>query len=159
MSRGIESVSLFYASSNRPYVLCTTSPSDRRNENGGEWPFISPVHSGRISVPKQMEHSFFNLGESLPIIAGAVSTHGNVVAMLENTGNLILCSLARSENGGICPSGEVKVLKSILSKHKNSLLSSTSLRFHHDKDNKRVYLFAVDIKGKVIRIGFSSHGL
>jgi hypothetical protein len=106
-----------------------------------------------------MEHSFFDLGESPPIIAGAVSTHGNVVAMLENTGNLILCSLARSDNGGICPSGEIKVLKSILSKHKNSLLSSTSLRFHLDKDNQHVYLFAVDIKGKVVRIGFASRDL
>lgn len=110
-------------------------------------------------MPKQLEHSFFVLGESRPIIAGGVSTQGNVVAMLENTGNLILSSLAHNDSGGICPSGEIVTLKNILSKHTNSLVSSTSVRFHLDEDNKHVYLFAVDIKGKVARIRFASRDL
>jgi hypothetical protein len=136
--------------------MCTTSPSTRRNQNGGEWPFISPVHLSPVKVPEQLEHSFLALGKSPPAIAGAVSAHGNLVAMLENTGKLILCSLAPSSKGGICPSGTPVILNKMLSQHKNSLMSTTSMRFHLDKGKMHLHLYAVDIKGKVIRKSFAS---
>jgi hypothetical protein len=132
-------------------VFCTTVPSDRRHENGGEWPFISPVHLGPATVPEQLEHAFFGLKKSAPMIAGAVSADGRIAAMLESSGTLILHALEPSENGGICPSGQPVVFKKVLGKHNNALLSNTSIRFHFNEDSKRLCLFAVDIEGRIFR--------
>lgn len=115
---------------------------------------MSPVHLSPATVPEQLEHAFFDLKKSAPMIAGAVSADGRIAAMLENSGNLVIHALRPSEKGGICPSGEPVVFKKVLGKHNNALLSNTSLRFHFSEDNKQLCLFAVDIEGRIFRSRF-----
>jgi hypothetical protein len=88
------------------------------------------------------------------MLAGAVSSDSRVVAMLENSGNLILHSLRPSDKGGIGPSGEPVVLKKVLAKHNNALISDTSMRFYFNEDKKRLCLFAVDVEGRIFRNTF-----
>ena|SRR5436190_11856990 len=148
----MESATMFYAPSGNPFVLCTTSPSLERELNGGEWPFISPVASSPATVPAHLEHRFLQLGKSKPILAGAVSVNGYLVAMLENTGILHLFSLTSREGGGLRTAGSPVVLTKKLWKGKMSLISTTSLRFHVDKTV--LYLLAVHFDGTVIRKRF-----
>jgi hypothetical protein len=134
--------------------LCGTWPSGRRTEHDGEWPFISAVHSGPVKeVPEALQHDFsVLLGKSSPILAGAVSSHFNVAALLENTGNLLLFSLTSEPGWGIRPSDSHKVIKKAVSRHDTSLKSSTSVRFCFINDTH--YLFAIDVQGKICRKEF-----
>lgn len=155
-ARGIESASLFYSPSKRPYILCTTSPSSRRSKHNGEWPFISPVNLGPVrKVPLELQHDFSALGNSLPILAGAVSSCINVAAMLEDSGNLLLYTLINGPGGGIHSGGSHVVIKNAVSKRNKSLMSSTSVRFCVQEDTLISYLFVIDIKGKICKKAFT----
>lgn len=146
------SATIFYAPSGNPYVFCTTSPSAHRASHLGEWPFISPVASLPATVPLQLEHSFYQLGRSKPILAGAVSPSGHLVALLENTGILILFSLIPGEGGGLSPAGEPVVLTKRLWKGIMSSVSTACLRFC--QDGTSLYLLAVHIDGTMIIANF-----
>src|SRR2546430_8756186 len=99
----LKSATLFTSPSKRPYVLCTTSPSAERElnkENGGEWSFISPVVSSPAILPKSLSHRIEQLLGS--IIAGAVTSVGEVLAVVESTGKIRLFRLNRQLDGGLC---------------------------------------------------------
>ncbi|KAG9230140.1 hypothetical protein BJ875DRAFT_499399 [Amylocarpus encephaloides] len=101
-ARGIESVSFFTTSSSHSYVLCTTSPSSRRKDNGGELPFISPIPDCPAEVPAELQHDCSALGESRPMLAGAVDASGSVAAMLDNEGTVVITRLGSSETFSLC---------------------------------------------------------
>jgi hypothetical protein len=74
----------------------------------------------------------------------------SIVALLASTGTLMLFSLIPSEYGGLRNAGKPVELREKLSKHEKSLMSTAALRFHVGKD-ECLYLFAVDVKGKVVK--------
>ncbi|KAI9861443.1 MAG: hypothetical protein M1813_005340 [Trichoglossum hirsutum] len=146
-ARGIECAVLFnYADSRNPYVLCTTSPSPERARYGGEWPFVSPVASSPAKVPPGLEHPFENLGKSKAIHVGAVSPDGRVAALWDATKSLILVPLSPSSRGGLHTRTPIILEEKLESRPS---MSPTSLRFRVESD-KCLYLYAIDVKGKVV---------
>ena len=145
---------MFKSSSGNPYVLCTTSPSNERALHGGEWPFISPAVSLPTTASEQLEHTFKVLGKSKPILAGAASRNGHLVALLQRNGTIILFSLIPGECGGLRPNEEPVFLTKKLceSDISSGSLSPTCLRFRDGIDI--LDLFAVHVEGthgRVIR--------
>jgi hypothetical protein len=135
-----------YADSRNPYVLCTTSPSPERARYGGEWPFVSPVASSPAKVPPGLEHPFENLGKSKAIHVGAVSPDGRVAALWDATKSLILVPLSPSSRGGLHTRTPIILEEKLESRPS---MSPTSLRFRVESD-KCLYLYAIDVKGKVV---------
>lgn len=148
-SRGITSAVLFNSPSTKPYVLCTTSPSNERAVNQGEWSFISPIGSSPAVVPQKLEHSFSSLGKAKGILAGAASTSGKVIALLDEQGFLRIFRLAGIPTGGLCSLGNPVILDHRLSKQQR--LSTAAIRFQECDASLRLELFAIDIQGVVIR--------
>src|SRR2546423_3257621 len=96
------SAAVFHSLSNRPYVLCTTSPSDERWKHGGEWSFISAVADSPASVPPNLQFDFCRLGKlEKGIVAGAASSDGKVVALLNQKGQIKLFNLDAKTGGGL----------------------------------------------------------
>jgi hypothetical protein len=143
------SAAIFHSPSNRPYVLCTTSPSDERWRHGGEWSFISAVADSPASVPPNLQFDFCQLGKlEKGIVAGAGSSDGKVVALRNQKGQIKLFSLNAKTDGGLYSAlEEPVVLKERLAAE--TVVSSGCLRFQ--SQDGRLFLFAVDLQGKVIR--------
>ena len=148
-ARGATSATLFQTVSTNPYVLCTTSPSQERSNNNGEWSFVSPVGAGPARVPQQLDHHLWRLRQARAIIAGAASPDGSVIALLEETGKILLMPLVAQDGGGLAALDPI-VLDARL-KSQNSA-SPTALRFCEVE--RRVCLVAVDPDGTVIRLHF-----
>jgi hypothetical protein len=143
------SAAIFHSPSNRPYVLCTTSPSDERWKHGGEWSFISAVADSPASVPPNLQFDFCQLGKhEKGIVAGAGSSDGKVVALLNQKGQIKLFSLNAKTDGGLYSALEEPV---VLEKRlaAQTVVSRGCLRFQ--SQDGRLFLFAVDLQGKVIR--------
>jgi hypothetical protein len=143
------SATIFHSPSNRPYVLCTTSPSDERWKHRGEWSFISAVADSPASMPSALQFDFCRLGEhEKGIVAGAASSDGKVVALLNQKGQIKLFTLNAKTGGGLHSALEEPVaLKTRLAAQTTA--SSGCLRFQ--SQGGKLFLFAVDLHGKVIK--------
>ncbi|MCJ1436360.1 hypothetical protein MMC27_005739 [Xylographa pallens] len=148
-ARGATSATLFQTVSANPYVLCTTSPSRERSANNGEWSFVSPVGAGPAQVPQQLDHHLWRLQNAKAIIAGAVSPDGSVIALLEETGRILLMPLVAQEGGGLSALDPIALDKRLRSQKS---ASPTALRFCMVE--RRLCLVAVDPDGTVIRLPF-----
>ena len=151
-SDGVTSAALFQSPSNRPYVLCTTSPSNERERNGGEWSYISPVADFPAIVPPELDQNLIALRKAPAIVMGAASPHGDIVALLEQTGKLWLFPTMEIKHGGYPSWEESTILEKRLCEQRRP--SNTCLRFHFRQDENRLCLYAVDVKGKVIKKSF-----
>jgi hypothetical protein len=90
----------------RPYILCTTSPSTEREVDGGEWSFIAP-----LSIPFATwanERAYHCLKQvqgtnspHLHIHASAISPQGNFVALLDSNGHICLIPIRSRKGGGM----------------------------------------------------------
>ena len=145
-AQGVTSASLFQTASLKPYILCTTSPSTERSRNDGEWSYVSPIGPGPIKVPPQLDHNLWRLGKAKAIIAGATSLDGTVIALLEETGRILLMSLVAEDGGGLSSQDPICLDKQLKSRKK---VSPTALRFC--EVDRRLCLVAVDPQGIVIR--------
>ena len=145
-ARGVTSASLFHASSANSYILCTTSPSSERSRYGGEWSYISPVIPLPATIPAQLDHSLWRLRECKAILTGAVSPSSNLIALLEETGRVLLMPLVAEASGGLSSEDPVFLDVGLAEQQK---ASSTSLRFCQVGQN--LCLVGVDTKGKIIR--------
>jgi hypothetical protein len=143
------SATIFHSPSSRPYVLCTTSPSDERWKHGGEWSFISAVADSPACVSPILQFDFYALGKrEKGIVTGAASPDGKVVALLNQKGKIKLFTLKGKTGGGLYSAlEEPLILKEKLAERKSA--SSGCLRFQ--SQNGSVFLFAIDPEGKVIR--------
>ncbi|MCJ1379436.1 hypothetical protein MMC17_002537 [Xylographa soralifera] len=148
-ARGATSATLFQTVSSNPYVLCTTSPSRERSKNNGEWSFVSPVGAGPAKVPPQLDHNLWRLRKAKAIIAGAASPDGSIIALLEETGNILLMSLVAQDGGGLSSLDPITLDVSLKSQKS---ASPTALRFC--EVDRRLCLIAVDPEGTVIRLYF-----
>jgi hypothetical protein len=146
---GVTSVCLFYSPSFRPYVLSTTSPSNERFRNGGEWTYISPVSDTPSGVPEELDQNLWRLrDDAKAILTGAATPNGDVVALLEQTGKVLLFPLGPGRDGGLVNSQEPIKLNKELSKQQKA--STTSLRFCTKGTNRQLHLYAIDTKGRVV---------
>ena len=148
-ARGATSATLFQTVSLHQYVLCTTSPSRERSTNNGEWSFVSPVGSGPAKVPAQLDHNLWRLCKAKAIVAGAASPDGSIIALLEETGRILLMPLVAQDGGGLSSLDPV-TLDAKLKTQRSA--SPTTLRFC--EVDRRLCLVAVDPDGTVIRLYF-----
>lgn len=154
----ISSTTLFNTSLSHPYVFCTTFPSLERVVYKGEWSFISPVGSAPVRVNNGLLHDLTRLGDSGPILAGAVSPHGRVIAMVErlgrHQGRVIIMPVVDAKAGGLSTLDPIVLHEGTLVVQDNEItsISPTAIRFHEMEQGFR--LIAVDIEGKVIRRDF-----
>jgi len=152
---GVTSARLFYSPSSHPYILSTTSPSTERVRNGGEWTYISPVSDTPSLVPKELDQDLCQLGTAGAILTGAASAYGDVVALLEETGTVLLFPLMPGKNGGLTlahPQQPIKLDKKLSRQEK---VSTTSLRFCAKGRDRQLHLYAIDTKGKVVWKSFN----
>ena len=149
---GITSASTFKGPSDTTYVACTTSPSSERYRNSGEWSFIlqlSYIRGPRLRPPNPSCHDLEQFKEHRALTVGCVSMKHNVLAVLEDSGDISIISLKSHEKGGICGGeGDAERLSEALCKQEKP--STSCLRF--DPDSGR--LFAIDPKGKIIVTDF-----
>ena len=145
---GVTSARLFYSPSSRPYILSTTSPSNERFRNGGEWTYISPVSDTPSRVPKELDQNLWRLHDARAILTGAATPNGDVVALLEERGKVLLFPLGPGKGGGLVNFQEPIKLDKELSKQQKA--STTSLRFCAKGENRQLHLYAIDTKGRVI---------
>ncbi|MCJ1283639.1 hypothetical protein MMC26_002970 [Xylographa opegraphella] len=148
-ARGATSAMLFQTVAANPYVLCTTSPSRERSKNNGEWSFVSAVGAGPALVPPQLDHHLWRLRKAKAILAGAASPDGSVIALLEESGNVLLMPLVAQDGGGLASLDPI-TLDSKLKSQKSA--SPTALRFCIRE--RRLCLLAVDPDGTVIKLLF-----
>jgi hypothetical protein len=147
---GVTSARLFYSPSSRPYILSTTSPSTERVRNGGEWTYISPVSDIPSLVPKELDQDLCQLGNAGAILTGAASASGDVVALLEETGTVLLFPLARGKIGGLALARCQQPIRLDRKLSKQEKASTTSLRFCAKGRNGPLHLYAIDIKGNIV---------
>jgi hypothetical protein len=142
------SATIFHSPSSRPYVLCTTSPSDERWKHGGEWSFISAVADSPACVSPILQFDFCALGKrEKGIVTGATSPDGKVVALLNQKGKIKLFTLKGKAGGGLYSAlEEPLILKEKLAERKSA--SSGCLRFQSQDGS--LFLFAIDPEGRVI---------
>jgi hypothetical protein len=152
---GVTSARLFYSPSSRPYVLSTTSPSTERVRNGGEWTYISPVSSTPSLVPNELDQDLWQLGKAGAILTGAATAHGDVVALLEETGAVLLFPLKPGKGGGLALPDFQKPIKLDKKLSKQRKVSTTSLRFCVKGKNKQLHLYTIDTKGTVVWKSFN----
>ena len=150
-ARGATSATLFQRASLNPYVLCTTSPSNERSKNNGEWSYISPVGAGPAKVPPQLDHNLWRLRKAKAIIAGAASPDGTIIALLEETGRILLMPLVAQDGGGLSSLDPISLDKKLKSQKS---ASPTAMRFC--EVDRSLCLVAVDPKGTVVRQHFTS---
>jgi len=144
--KGMTSVSLFKSPSNNPYILCTTYPSSERGLTG-EWPLISPVFNSSGPVRHDIQHSIKLLRD--PILVGAVTSVGELIAVLEASGKVRLLALDRGRDGGLhCPTYQNAALKFDKQLSKQESTHPTSLRFQETLEG--LHIFAIDLYGKLI---------
>ncbi|KAL9113858.1 MAG: hypothetical protein Q9227_001992 [Pyrenula ochraceoflavens] len=152
---GITSARLFDSPSGKSYVVVTSSPSSERSRNEGEYSFISPVdctaqHPVDLSP---LLHPLEKLAKHPAIRDGAVPRRGNLVALLEKSGGIVLLPLIADDGAGlITPSiagHQPPRLSSSLCQQRRSNMGS--LRF----DPPGTLLYAADTKGKLIRACFT----
>jgi hypothetical protein len=151
---GVTSAHLFYSPSSHPYILSTTSPSTERVRNGGEWTYISPVFDTPSRVPEGLDQDLCQLGNAGTILTGAATAHGDAIALLEETGTVLLFPLMAGKNGGLVPylQKPIKLDKKLSSQEK---ASTSSLRFCARGGNGQLHLYAIDTKGKVVWKSFN----
>lgn len=149
---GVTSAHLFYSPSSRPYILSTTSPSNERFPNGGEWTYISPVSDIPSRVPKELNLDLLRLYNAKAILTGAATPNGDVVALLEERGKVLLFPLAPGKDGGLMNLQDPITLSMELCKQQKA--SATSLRFCEKGTNRQVHLYAIDTKGRVVHKSF-----
>lgn len=147
---GVTSARLFYSPSSRPYILSTTSPSTERVRNGGEWTYISPVSDTPSRVPQELDQDLYQLGNAGAILTGAATAHGDVIALLEETGTVSLFPLVASRNGGLAPAYSQRPIKLDKKLSRQEKASTTSLRFCTKGKSRQLHLYAIDTKGKVV---------
>lgn len=153
---GITSATTFKGPSGTIYVACTTSPSSERYRNDGEWPFISPLSHARgpeLRPPNPPFHNLEQFKEHHALTVGCVTRKHDVLAVLEDSGEISILSLKNHEKGGICGEGNAERLSEALYKHEKP--STSCLRF--DPAGER--LFAIDTKGKIIMTDFEGRDL
>lgn len=150
---GVTSARLFYSPSSRPYILSTTSPSNERFRNGGEWTYISPVSDTPSRVPEELNQDLWRLRDARAILTGAATPNGDVVALLEETGKVLLFPLGPGKDGGLVSFQEPIKLDKELSKQQKA--STTSLRFCAKGPNRQLHLYAIDTKGRVVWKSFN----
>lgn len=154
---GVTSAHLFYSPSSRPYILSTTSPSNERIHNGGEWTYISPVSDTPSRVPEELNQNLRRLRKAKAILTGAATPNGNVVALLEKTGKVLLFPLGPGKGGGLVNFQEPIKLDKELSEQQKA--STTSLRFCAKGTNRQLHLYAIDTKGRVVWKSFNQEQL
>ena len=147
-ARGMTSAAMFSTPSQKPYILCTTSPSTERSRNDGEWSFISAVADSTALVPKKLTHSLYALQRDQEMTAGAASPRGDAIALLDKDGFLTLFPLAAEQDRGLHSEGKPIVLKERLSTQIGS--SATCLRFHVLPATDELWLYALDCEGKLV---------
>ncbi|MCJ1473208.1 hypothetical protein MMC13_001859, partial [Lambiella insularis] len=142
--RGVTSATVFKSASDKSYVLCTTSPS--RETHMGEMSFISPIASRPMNVPPQLHRSLWNLKKAKAMIAGAVSPMGHTIALIEETGRIVLMHLSPQNCGGLEELSPVTLDQKLV---RQRYTSPTSVRFC--ESNQQLYLVAIDTDGTVIK--------
>ncbi|MCJ1380356.1 hypothetical protein MMC17_003459 [Xylographa soralifera] len=146
--QGATSATTFTAAASfNPYVLCTTSPSNENHTR--EMSFISPVASTPMEVPPTLNHPLWKLGNAKAMIAGAASSTGRTIALLEETGKVVIMPLSPQDCRGL-EERNATVLNKQLAKQRDT--SPTSIRFC--ESNQQLYLVAVDTGGSVIKKRF-----
>lgn len=135
--------------------MSTSSPSKERHQNDGEWSFISPYdhYPNAATNLRPLLHRLEELADYSSIHCGAVPRQGNLLALLEETGNIVCVPLFPGDRAGLSTSGvsgqtPIKLPESLCSQQK---LSMGALRF----DPPGTLLYAIDSKGKLIRAGFT----
>lgn len=135
-------------------MLCTTSPSSRRSENQGEWSFIAPVSDPFAEIQSPTFHCLVQvqLRKYMTLFDGAISPHGNMIALLSKTGSISLLPLLAGSTGGIVTNTDRGPIE--LDRHlaQQTFINTAALRF--DADGKQ--LFAIDHEGKVVVATFTS---
>jgi hypothetical protein len=152
---GVTSAHLFYSPSSHPYILSTTSPSTERVRNGGEWTYISPVFDTPSRVPEGLDQNLCQLGNAGTILTGAATAHGDVIALLEETGTVLLFPLMAGEDGRLVPAHLPELIKLDKKLSSQEKASTSSLRFCAKGRDRQLHLFAIDTKGKVIWKSFN----
>ncbi|KAL9608802.1 MAG: hypothetical protein Q9167_006375 [Letrouitia subvulpina] len=146
---GVTSASVFTPLSGNPYLLCTTYASNDRLNNGGEWPYSTPILPLPTKVPPDAIHNFHALREQSYEVAGTASNQCNIFAVLNEQGKIYLLNLDSHEKGGIYSSDTLA--RSVgVSLHEQKEPMASCIRF----DPSRPRFFAVDPKGMLIVIDF-----
>lgn len=136
-----------------------TYASTERFRNGGEWPFCSPIVFAPSHTPRQCVHNLEPLGSKRSLVAAAVSSQANVLAVLEANGDISIFALKAHGEGGIClVERELMIIESGLksSQRSQSSICPSSLRF----DTSGTQLLGVGPDGKVVLVTFDNpqHG-
>ena len=99
----------------------------------------------QLRPPNLPCHDLEQFKEHRGLTVGCVSRRHDVLAVLEDSGNISILSLKSHENGGICgEEGDAVRLSEALCKQEKP--STSCLQF--DPDGER--LFAIDPRGKII---------
>ena len=144
---------IFTSRNGRQYLFCTTHASTERWRNGGEWPFCSPIRFPPESAPERTIHDLESLKDKRQMVAGAVSSKANILAVLETSGNISFIGLKAHDLGGICGTdGPPCTIKPALTSQKTqSQICPSVLQF----DPSGTRLFAVGPDGKFIAVDFT----
>ncbi|KAL8825689.1 MAG: hypothetical protein Q9170_007696 [Blastenia crenularia] len=154
-SDGVTSAVIYKSSSERYFVICSTSASTERYRSGGEWSFSSPIATTNEQVPRNTVHDFIALKNHRQLVASAVSEVANIYAVLEKSGKILVLQLTSHEAGGIHTSDTAPVtLRPSLCNLQSSRASPTCLRF--DPSGKKLY--GIDAEGKLLTVTFKPEG-
>ena len=105
---------------------------------------------GPIVVPSILESNLSQFQNSGGILSGAVSSDGDLVAFLEESGKIVILPLKSNVNGGLSADGSPTILSCSLNDlAQRKKVSSTCLRFCRNQQGE--FLIAVDVKGNVVR--------
>ncbi|KAL8810971.1 MAG: hypothetical protein Q9200_002161 [Gallowayella weberi] len=150
-SGGVTSAAVYKSPMQRPYLICTTSASTERFRSGGEWPFISPIVGPNERVPPRTVHDLIAFKDHRQLVASAVSSVANKLAVLSKSGKILVVDLTGHEDGGVCSRTSVPdSIPEALCELKSSRATPACLKF--DPSGSRLY--AVDPGGKLIVVSF-----
>lgn len=148
---GVTSATMFDAPSGKPYILVTTWPSSERAKNGGEFSFVSPVGAVPSTVPVEIEHPIIDPEDLSPIVAGAVSPFGDLVALLDKVGRIHVLPLANCEAGGLYTTSALMDISGERQRahlDARKIVSNHTLRFIWTSECLKLY--ALDPRGHLI---------
>jgi hypothetical protein len=153
-AKGITSATAWMSPAQRPYVLCTTSPSTERDVDGGEWTFIAPL--SMPFAPWATERAYHCLRQvqgddsrHLHIHASAISPQGNLVALLDSKGRICLIPIRARRGGGMVSNDDVPPVEVKPALGRNEDLMA-GIRFNL----LGTKLYAINWNGEVLVISF-----
>ncbi|KAL8830689.1 MAG: hypothetical protein Q9191_001294 [Dirinaria sp. TL-2023a] len=149
---GITSASIYTSGKSARYLVCTTFASTERWLNGGEWPFCSPIVFPPTKWRSDTVHNLESLKDKRSIVAAAVSSQANVLAVLELNGRISVLNLKAHEREGMCVSDEEPTTLEVKLSNQTaeSQICPSALQF----DPSGTKLFALGVDGKLVVVDF-----